>query len=198
MELFTHHITTLKNGNVLFNEKEISFEELPRPIIVEMFNTETNGDGLTDDQKHQLSNDDHASLNAFFDYAERNGYPFPAIPPKELFLRWESEHTYYKYGERYQRVVTTKRGERPEDNYPILVFHEFVKKHNLMDEKEWARNEKEWREKVQNETETETVWDRKPLEEKGKRVIDWSQQTRQDEINKLIRKFYDWLSRYVK
>ena len=196
MELFNHHITHLKNGNVLFNDKEIEFKELPRPALFELFRIE--GEGLPDGMKRELTADDKQSLTFFIEYAERNGYQFPAIPPKELFLRYEAEHTYYRYGDPYPREITRKRGERVEDNGALTRFGEFVREHNLLSETEWKRYEKEWREKLQNETITYTVQDRKPIEEKGKKVIDWSQQTRQDEVNKLIRTFYNWLAKYVK
>ena len=196
MELFTHHVTHLKNGNVLFNDKEMELRELPQPIIFEMFRME--GEDLPDDMKKELTTDDKQALTFFIEYAERNGYQFPAIPPKELFLRYEAEHTYYKLGDPFPREITRKRGLTKEDSGALYWIHEFIKCHDLMSEKEWSRYEKEWREKIQNETITETIQERKPIEEHGKKVIDWSQQKRQEETNKLVRKFYDWLAKYVK
>ena len=196
MELSSHHITRLKNGNFLFNDKEIGFREFPRPIIFEMFKTECAD--LPDKFKKELSTDDIQSLTYFIEYAERNGYQFPAIPPKELFLRYEAEHTYYKLGDPFPREITRKRGERIEDEGALLRIHEFIKLHNLMENKEWEKMEREWREKLRNETETTIVQERKPIEEHGKKVIDLNQQTRQDEVNKLIRAFYGWIAKYVK
>lgn len=196
MELFSHHITHLKNGNFLFNDKEIEFSEFPRPILFEIFRTEC--EELPGKFRKELTNDDQHALTCFIEYAERNGYQFPTIPPKELFLRYEAEHTYYKYGERFQREITTKPGITVGDNYVLARFREFVLYHKLMTETELDRYEKGWREKIQNETKTETVWDRKPIEEHGKKVIDWNQQKRQDEVNKLIRTFYNWIVKYVK
>ena len=184
--------TRLKNGNVIYNGKETEIKELPRPFLIDLFADET---GIT---KNKLSSDNIQALELFFGYAERNGYTFPAIPPKELFLRYEAENTYYKYGDLFQYPVTKKRGERAEDNAILKMFHDFVMDHKLMTEREWERNESYWRETLQNETVTETVYERKPIEEHGKKVIDWSQQTRQNENNNLIRNFYKWLSKYAK
>lgn len=191
-------IKRLKNGNVIFNNEEIEFTQLPRPIIIDMFAVENAGRGLPPNKKEKLTRDDYDALSAFFDYAKRNGYPFPTIPPKELFLRYEAEHTYYVYGEPYPREITRKRGVSMDDERILLIFHDFVKGHNLMTDREWERNVNDWRDILQNEIITETVLERKPVEKDGKLVIDRSQQDIQDENNKLIRKFYDWLAKSVK
>ena len=192
-----YKITHLKNGNVIYNDKEIELFDLPRPILFYLFAAET---GIRGEYGTiELPQDDAQALNCAIAKAEENGYTFPQIPPKEYFLRQEEETRYYKYGEPFKRTIKVKRGVPFGANRAIGIFLDFVKDFDLMSETEARKLADGWLKKLSERETTEEITFRQPLKDKhGKSVIDWSQQTRQDEVNKLIRTFYNWLSKCAK
>ncbi len=189
-------ITQLQNGNVIYNGQETEFHKLPRPLLFHFFAEET---GRIDDFEGDLSRDDTDAINLFIADAERNGYTFPQIPPKEFFLRREEQTRYYKFGEPFQRTLKRKHRIAADDDRVLQLTYEFLTHYGIMSVNE-ARNLTEgWRKKITEIEETHEITVREPLKDKkGNLVVDWSQQTRQDEVNKLVRAFYDWLSKYVK
>lgn len=195
--MFTHEIIHLKNGNVIYNDKETELFDLPRPVLFYLFAAETeirNEYGII-----ELPPDDEQTLNFAIAKAEENGYTFPQIPPKEYFLRQEEETRYYKYGEPFKRTIKVKRGVPFGANHAIRYFLDFVKDFELMSETEARKLADGWLKTLSERETTEEVTFRQPLKDKhGKPIIDWSQQTRQDEVNKLIRTFYNWLSECAK
>ena len=189
-------ITHLQNGNVIYNDKETEFYNLPRPLLFQIFAEET---GRIDDFGGGLSRDDTDAINLFIADAERNGYTFPQIPPKEFFLRREEQTRYYKFGEPFQRTIKRKHEITADDNRVLQLTYVFLTHYGIMSEKE-ARNLTEgWRKKITEIEETHEITVREPLKDtKGKLVVDWSQQTTQDKKNRVVRAFYDWLDKYVK
>ena len=192
-----YKITHLKNGNVIYNDKEIELFDLPRPVLFYLFAEEVGIRG--EFGAIEIQEDDAESINRAIAKAEENGYTFPQIPPKEYFLRQEEETRYYKYGEPFKQTIKTKRGITAGDHFYINTFLQFVTGNKLMSESEARKLTESWRKTLSEREITEEITVRNPLKDKhGKSVIDWSQQTRQNEVNKLIRTFYDWLSKYVK
>ena len=192
-----YKVTRLRNGNVIYNDKETEFANLPRPVLLYLFAAET---GMKAEYGEiGITADDAQALNCAITKAEENGYTFPQIPPKEYFLRQEEQTRYYKYGEPFKRTIKVKRGVPFGANRAIRYFLDFVTEYDLMSETEAQKLAESWRKTIAERVTTEEITVREPVKDKhGKSVIDWSQQTRQDEVNKLIRTFYNWLSKHVK
>ena len=180
-------ITRLQNNNVLYNGQEVPFADLPQPVILHLYQQEN---------KMEFSNDDYQSLIAFFDYAQRNGYPFPSIPPKDLFDLHNQETTFYKYEKNPVKQEKKVKHQITQDEKAILnLIREFVKTKDLMGPWEWDKIEKGWINKLESKTDIVDYHTREIVKDKdGNPEIDWSQQKRQNEVNQLIANFYKWLS----
>ena len=189
----TNQLTKLQNGNVIYNGKETPYKDLPRTVIFQEYERgHRNKDG------NELTRDDWEPVFLFITHAERNGYPFPTIPPDEFFNEYEAQTTYYKYSEPIQRKRTRKRGETPDDNFVLNMFAQFATQYNIMSKKELETNLEKWRSIAQNHETEETYFDREILRDKdGNKIIDWSQQARQNESNAQIRAFYKWLGQQL-
>jgi len=193
MYLSNSIITHLKNGNVIFNNEELSFKELPKPIILELFKIESkNKKG----EHGALNNDDLTALELFFKYAEAHGCPFPTIPTEELLLQHEQETTFYKYSEPTRKLLPIKQKISTNDESLLLGFINLAKHYKIFTDKELKKIESKCREKIENETTLFVVEEAEPIrDENGNKLIDWQQQTKQNKNNALIREFWKWMSK---
>ena len=180
-------VTRLQNNNVLYNGREVPFADLPQPVILHLYQQEN---------KMEFSNDDYLSLLGFFNYAQRNGYPFPSIPPKTLFDLHDQETTYYKYRkDRVKQEKKVKHKITQAEQAMLNLIRAFVKDNDLMGSREWNKIEKSWINELEGKTDILEYYTQEIIkDEDGKPEIDWSQQKRQNEVNRLIANFYKWLS----
>ena len=146
-----------------------------------------------------LSYNDEISLLTFFNYAKENGYPFPAIPSKEFFKRHEEEFRYYKLEAiPTDHVVKRKHRVTDQEKNAIGLVKRIVEEFNLTGPREWDIVEKTWIQDLEKKTDTVVLNYRDRIkDEHGNYVIDKTQQKRQDEVNQLIRHFYEWLSKSI-
>lgn len=191
-KLSNSNISVLSNGRVIYNNMETALVELPMQAVLEVYSlTQCGDDGL--------SSDDELSLLTFFNYAKNYGYPFPAIPPKEFFNHYDEKHKYYKLEDTPTEHVV-KRQHRvtdPEKN-AIGLIKRIIEEFHLTSPKEWDIIEKIWIQDLEKKTDEVVLYYRDPIKDKhGNYVVDQTQQKRQDEVGKLIRHFYKWLSRSV-
>ena len=189
--LSNSNIFILSNGRVIYNNRETALVELPLQTVIDIYSLTQCDDGL--------SNDDEISLLSFFNYAKRNGYPFPAIPSKKLFERYDEENRYYKLeANPTDHVVKRKHRVTDQEKNAIGLIKRIVKDFNLTGPREWDIVEKTWIQDLEKKTDTVVLSYRDRIkDEHGNYVIDQTQQKRQDEVSKLIRHFYEWLSKSI-
>lgn len=186
------NIFILSNGRVIYNNRETALVELPLQTVIDIYSATQCGD-------KELSHNDETSLLTFFNYAKENGYPFPAIPSKEFFNHYNEEHKYYKLEDTpTEHVVKRQHRVTDQEKNAIGLIKRIIEEFHLTGPKEWDIIEKIWIQDLEKKTDEVVLYYRDPIKDKhGNYVVDQTQQKRQDEIGKLIRHFYEWLSKSI-